>query len=242
MCKYVTYLAIVALVAISPLVLSGCMGEKAQMPVVPEPTTGSLHIVSVLEMPDSMVAALPHGALQEMSNEGWVRTAQGFERYEDPTTFSVSSGAIVSTVKSDGSFEIADRNNYTLQFMSLPISMDRAPIQTTIAADGTVHMMAMLSVREHLMHNDHHGAGGHVPNGTLACLDYNGPYGNQKDNQWWGQAQTNFIGSDCAVAFSSCVFYDFTKSPICNGSFNCSSLISHCTGYHKHTYYGGPKC
>ena len=144
-------------------------------------------------------------------------------------------------VKPDGTFPLNDPNDLTLYFEDVAILMDKAPIVRTIDAQGRVHLDVILSVRAHSeLHDQHHG--GHHTNSHLPCLDYNGPYGNQKDNQWWGQSNVNFIGSDCDVAFYTCMWYDFTKSPICNGSYNCSSLIGHCTGYHKHTYYGGPSC
>ena len=72
---------------LGPLVLWGC-GEKVTAPTSVKTTSGSLRITSMLEMSDSLVAALPSEALQEMTGHGWMRTAQGFERHEDATVFT----------------------------------------------------------------------------------------------------------------------------------------------------------
>ncbi len=231
------------LIVLAPFVLWGCQGGTTPTEADTQDTqvsSGTLHVVSVLELPDSAVATLPSEALQQMGMHGWVRSDVGFERHEDPTSFSVRSGNVVSKVGPDGAFQLTDREDCALYFKDVPLLMDELPLVRTVDAEGNVHMTMTLSVRAHDELHQRHG--GHHTNSHLPCLDYNGPYGNQKDNQWWGQAGVNFVGSDCDLAFVTCVQYDYSKSPICNGSFNCSSLIGHCTGYHKHTYYGGPGC
>lgn len=240
-------LGVAAAVLLLPVVLWGCQQKKTLTQPLPAPAAGTLEIHSVLEMPETAIASLSTEALHDMAEHGWVRTDRGFEHVEDPTSFSVHSSGVISKVQPNGTFSVADPSSYSLYIKNhnpsgdeLQVFMDNAPITRSVDAQGNVHMVMTLSVLAHEeMHNhlaEHHTGA------YLACNDYNGPYGNQKDNQGWWQDSINFVGSDCQAAFSSCMWYDFTKSPICNGSFNCSSLIGHCTGYHRHTYSYGPKC
>lgn len=208
-------------------------------------TSGTLRVRSVIEFTDADADALPSEFAATLREHGWVRTASGFERSENPQTFSVTSGGSTSPVADDGSFRSESAADLRLNYQGYALNPAIVPL-TREEHDGRVTLTLTLSVSEHLRHHAHgHAhpkAGDPQPESHLPCLDYNGPWGNQRPNQPFPQSAYNFNGSDCMSAWPVCMVRDFTWWPYCNGHRNCSAIIGHCGTYHRHTYPGGPSC
>ncbi len=224
------------------IVIAACT-DTAGPPRSTQSSSGTLNARSVMEFTDVEVSGLPPEFVAALEAKGWVRAADGFERREHLHEFSVKSGGRTSSVGEDGEFLAASANDLVVQYQGYDLNPAIAPL-TCEVRDGRVTLVLTLSVSSHLARRSHEHGKVDDPDVTshLPCLDYNGPWGNQRPNQPGYQGIVNFNGSDCWSAWPVCMVRDFTWWPYCNGHRNCSGLIGHCGTYHRHTYPGGPSC
>ncbi len=202
---------------------------------------GTLTVVTVEELDATEWALMPLDMLSHLYAHGWTRTDRGLERREDVTPFTLRTADGEATVNADGTFRFRGSEEPKLYYQGFEILPD-APL-TRKVENGVVQLTVTLSIRDHLTHHEHLPKAGDPSVQYVPCLDYNGPWGNQRDYpHYHPQAAINFNGSDCWSAWPVCMLRDFTPWKYCNGSRNCSGLIGHCSGYHRHTYPGGPSC
>ena len=202
-----------------------------------------INIVLVATLSKQEINKIPRNILKQAFKLGWRRTKEGFSKIYSGKHATVEIGKFKAISDNRGRFKAPNIKFEQSSKVQLYIdgNLLKNPVSVHKHSDGTI---SRIDVKVALAdHNMVAGKGisvqGRGPM-NARCLDYNGPYGNQRNysRRYW-RSWVNFIGSDCDVAFFAAQCWRDVSGG-CWRNPNCSPVIHHSWRYHRHRWYGGP--
>lgn len=229
--------------------------------------TGRVLLVQVADLSPSDLEAMPEEIWSAVEESGWFTTPRGLER-EKPltgtllrkygaTAFGIAVDGRPITIGEEGEFavDLPDRSyrpSVTLLMDGEVVGSEVVQVEWVAQNERSpeIHVLWHKLRDQHGLH-DHHAGGDHDGHGEpteedglqkshIACLDYNGRFGNCRNYSSGWRRYANFVLSDCDYAwgtFGLCWLDQFGREGadrFCDGSRNCSSLIGHAQREHCH--------